>query len=808
MRHLKSTSTNSIAVRERTAWFSDSRITRYSGNRHVSTGKLSLVAFLIAALVLLLLPMIQTKCYASPGDIVRRSISSSGQEGNIGSAWPSISSDGRYGNYANFYGLDFGPYTVGSPDKGDIVTPEQITRLMDTISPYTQWIRTYGTTNGLEKVPEIARGRGLKVACGCWLSGDTAANETQINGLIQLAQSGMVDLAVVGSETLLRNDLNEDQLIGYIQRVKATGVPTTTADTYDRLLGHPNVVAKCDLVFANIFPFWEGVPIKDAINSLDTSYKRLIQAFPGKEVIISETGWPSAGDSFMGAVPSFENEKYYMENFMSWTSINNAKYFYFEAFDEPWKAQNEGERGAHWGLWDKDGTYKFYDPVPTFYFAEGTCRPGFDPYFCIQNPGSSAANVTLTYMKGNGTKATDQVTLAPNSRATVSPRNKLGTGDDAAHDFSTEVRCTNGKQIIAERPMYFNYKGVWTGGHDVVGAVYPAPTFYFAEGTCRPGFDSYLCIQNPGGTDAKVHITYMKADNTTDTQDVTVGKTSRSTVRVKDKLGTGDDPAHDFSTKVECINGQTIIAERPMYFNYHGVWTGGSDVVGKTSPSSTYYFAEGTCRPNFDPYFCIQNPGNTAANVTLTYMKGDSTTATDQVTVPPNSRSTVSPRNNLGTGDDTAHDFSAKVECTNGQKIIAERPMYFNYKGVWTGGHDVVGAASPAISWYFAEGTTRPGFDPYLSIQNPWGDPAIVRITYMRGDGTTATQAINVGPHSRSTVTVSSVLGVGDDSSHDFSCNVFSTTGVSVVAERPMYFNYKGAWTGGSDVVGYMPYTP
>jgi hypothetical protein len=72
-------------------------------------------------------------------------------------------------------------------------------------------------------------------------------------------------------------------------------------------------------------------------------------------------------------------------------------------------------------------------------------------------------------------------------------------------------------------------------------------------------------------------------------------------------------------------------------------------------------------------------------------MKGDGTTATDQVTVPKNSRVTVSPRNKLGTGNDAAHDFSCKVTCTNGQKIIAERPMYFNYNGVWTGGHDVVG---------------------------------------------------------------------------------------------------------------------
>jgi hypothetical protein len=108
-------------------------------------------------------------------------------------------------------------------------------------------------------------------------------------------------------------------------------------------------------------------------------------------------------------------------------------------------------------------------PNSTYYFAEGTCRPGFDPYFCIQNPGSTDAAVTLTYMKGDGGTDAQNVTVPKNSRVTVAARDKLGTGDDAAHDFSTTVTCTNGQNIIAERPMYFNYKGIWTGGHDVVG---------------------------------------------------------------------------------------------------------------------------------------------------------------------------------------------------------------------------------------------------------------------------------------------------------------------------------------------------
>jgi serine protease len=223
----------------------------------------------------------------------------------------------------------------------------------------------------------------------------------------------------------------------------------------------------------------------------------------------------------------------------------------------------------------------------------------------------------------------------------------------------------------------------------------PSFLFYFAEGTVRPNFETYLCIQNPNGAQAQVVITYLKGNGSSGQQQVDIPPNSRSTVRVKDALGEGDDTAHDFSSAVTCVNGLTIIAERPMYFNYSKVWTGGHDVMGATSPQASFYFAEGTCRPNFDPYICILNGGDAAADVTITYMKGDGTTTAKSLSVPKGTRSTVRAIDTLGVGNDPAHDFSAKVECTNGQLILAERPMYFNYLGAsnfnWTGGHDVVG---------------------------------------------------------------------------------------------------------------------
>jgi hypothetical protein len=192
------------------------------------------------------------------------------------------------------------------------------------------------------------------------------------------------------------------------------------------------------------------------------------------------------------------------------------------------------------------------------------------------------AHVTLFYSKGDGTSASDNVTVPPESRSTVSPRDTLGTGDDPAHDFSTEVTCTNNQLITVERPEYFDYKGVFTGGSDVMGTTAPASTYYFAEGTTREDFETYFCIQNPGSSTANVKLTYMKTDGNTVDQYISVPANSRATVHPADVLVTPGSTRGDFSTKVVCTNGQQIIAERPMYFNYNGVWTGGSDAVGAT----------------------------------------------------------------------------------------------------------------------------------------------------------------------------------------------------------------------------------
>ncbi|MBU4393202.1 MAG: polysaccharide deacetylase family protein [Actinobacteria bacterium] len=433
-------------------------------------------------------------------------------------------------------------------------------------------------------------------------------------------------------------------------------------------------------------------------------------------------------------------------------------------------------------------------PSKTWYFAEGTTRAGFDEYVCLLNPGSKVSITEFSYMLGTGETLVRRHDLLPASRTTINVRS------DVPPESDVSIKVTASEPIVAERPMYFNYKGAWSGGHNVLGATGPKPEWYFAEGTTRDGFDTYLCLQNPGDLEATVDVDYFLVNGTREFRTgVKIKPRSRFTIAAhEDGLGIGrhNDASGDFSARVRTSAQAPIVAERATYFNYRPYLDGGHDVIGASGPREDWYFAEGTTRPGFDTYLCLANPGTRDAKVDIDYFCGDGQDVErEDITVRRGSRLTIATHDdNLGIGrhDDPRGDFSAKVHSANGVPVVAERVTYFNYQPFWSGGHDVVGAAAPALRWYFSEGCTRQGFDTYLCLANPGGKKAIVDVTYFRGDNQTESKSgIEVPPRSRFTIAVhDGNLGIGrhDDAGGDVSMEVKSSNGVPVVAERPMYF--------------------
>ena len=280
---------------------------------------------------------------------------------------------------------------------------------------------------------------------------------------------------------------------------------------------------------------------------------------------------------------------------------------------------------------------------------------------------------------------------------------------------------------------------------------------------------------------------------------IRVPAASRFTVPAhEDALGVGrhDGARGDFSIKVKTDSRTPVVAERPMYFAYNGAITGGHDAAGARKPAGTWHFAEGCTRPGFDTYLCLANSQSVHARINISYFCADGQVVNKGGHPRPGaSRLTIPVHEDaLGVGrhDGARGDFSIKVESGNGVPVVAERPMYFSYRPSWTGGHDVVGAEEPALTWLFAEGCTRHGFETYLCISNPGESDAALDITYSCGDGQVVVKpGVTVRARSRLTVAVhDDALGIGrhDNAHGDVGIKVESRNGVPVVAERPMYF--------------------
>jgi len=258
------------------------------------------------------------------------------------------------------HGLCFSPYLEGQ-NIGDKLSEKQISQRMDVIAPYTKWVRSFSCTEGNEFIPKVAHQKELKTMVGAWVGDDKAQNEKEISALIKLGKSGLIDIAVVGNETLMREELTEQELIAYINRVKRAlpGIPVGYVDAYYQFVERPKLVEACDVVLANCYPFWEGCSIEQSATYLKQMYAVVQQVANGKPVIITETGWPNQGDSTKDAKPSENNAMKYFIDTANWAHQNEISLFYFSSFDESWKVHHEGDVGARWGLWDTNENLKF-----------------------------------------------------------------------------------------------------------------------------------------------------------------------------------------------------------------------------------------------------------------------------------------------------------------------------------------------------------------------------------------------------------------------------------------------------------------
>ncbi len=259
-------------------------------------------------------------------------------------------------------GVSFSPYRENeNPLTGKYPSDAEIGSDLALLSSRVGAVRTYSTTEGVQDVPYLAAKYGLQVTAGAWLDKHLDKNELELDTLVDMVQRyPNIDRVLVGNESILRGDVTVPEMIQYLRRARSQiEVPVSTAEPWHVWLTHPELVKEVDFIAVHILPYWEGVPVKEAVNYVAYRYHQLKEAYPHKPIVLTEVGWPSKGRQIGLAKASLANQALFMREFLNFADREGVQYFLMEAFDQPWKEKIEGTAGAYWGLYDADRKPKY-----------------------------------------------------------------------------------------------------------------------------------------------------------------------------------------------------------------------------------------------------------------------------------------------------------------------------------------------------------------------------------------------------------------------------------------------------------------
>ena len=291
-----------------------------------------------------------------------------------------------------FPGIDYTPMYTQYP--GCLTYPasqNNVTRDLAVLSQLTNTIRLYGTDCNqtemlLHSIDQLGLNGTIKVWMGVWQDGNATTNARQLSQMYDIfSKHGSASFVgvIVGNEVLYRKDMTASQLGEVISGVKSNltsmgiSLPVASSDLGDDWTAQ--LVSEVDYVMANIHPFFAGVTAETAAawtwdfwQSHDVS---LTSSTPAVKNIISETGWPSQGGTDCGGASSCTNGSVagitemntFMDSWVCQALQNGTDYFWFEAFDEPWKISFDttGEEWEdHWGLMDVNRNLKAGVVIP------------------------------------------------------------------------------------------------------------------------------------------------------------------------------------------------------------------------------------------------------------------------------------------------------------------------------------------------------------------------------------------------------------------------------------------------------------
>lgn len=274
------------------------------------------------------------------------------------------------------HGISYGPFREGQRPGGPDPTPDQIAEDLRIIAQHWSMMRVYSSRGPTAHMLRIIREEQLplKVMLGAWIApDDEPANAAEVEQAIALARAypDIVVAVSVGNESQVfwsGHRTPQAILLKHLRAARA-GIrqPVTTADDYN-FWNKPEaapVAAEVDFLLLHAYAMWNGISLEEAVPWTAGIVDDIQARHPTLPIVLGETGWATTldpnGDEIQHIkAPAGEAEQTrFHDAFKAWAAERKQPYFYFEAFDEPWKGSDSPlEVEKHWGLFRVDRTPK------------------------------------------------------------------------------------------------------------------------------------------------------------------------------------------------------------------------------------------------------------------------------------------------------------------------------------------------------------------------------------------------------------------------------------------------------------------
>lgn len=292
-----------------------------------------------------------------------------------------------------FPGMDYTPIHSQYPDcLYDPPSQNNITRDMAVLSQLTNRVRLYGTDCNqtqmvIHAIDRLELKDDVKIWLGVWQDDNDTTNARQLEEMWTVLDDygdEPFEGLIVANEILFREELTVQQLGNLLDEVRSNltdrnlNLPVATSDLGDDWT--EALARTSDYIMSNIHPFFAGEPADSAASWTIQFWENHNSNFfkkDSKKNIISETGWPTSGgtncgsdgvtDCPKGAVAGVDELNQFMSDWVCPALENGTNYFWFSAFDEPWKIRFN-EKGKNWedkwGLMDVNRNLKDGVKIP------------------------------------------------------------------------------------------------------------------------------------------------------------------------------------------------------------------------------------------------------------------------------------------------------------------------------------------------------------------------------------------------------------------------------------------------------------